>query len=63
MLLITAQLPFSAKIFSQNTPPPKKSSSREREYLRSPEILAMIRAAQKVGRHGVRDSASNIRTI
>lgn len=50
----TAQLPFSAKIFS---PPPKKESSREREYLRPSEVEALIRAAQKVGRHGVRDGA------
>jgi integrase len=52
MLLITAQLPFSAKFFS---PPPKKPSTREREYLRISEINAMIRAAKKVGRHGIRD--------
>ena len=39
------------------SPPPKKASTREREYLRSPEIKAMIRAAKKVGRHGVRDGA------
>ena len=55
MLQITAQLPFSAKLFSASSPPPKKPSTREREYLRSPEINAMIRAAKKVGRHGVRD--------
>lgn len=48
------QLPFSAKIFS---PPPKKESSREREYLRPLEVEALIRAAQKVGRHRVRDGA------
>lgn len=52
MLQTTAQLPFSAKFFS---PPPKKSSTREREYLRSSEVKAMIRAAKKVGRHAVRD--------
>jgi integrase len=52
MLQTTAQLPFSAKFFS---PPPKKPSTREREYLRTSEINAMIRAAKKVGRHGVRD--------
>ena len=52
MLQITVQLPFSAKFFS---PPPKKPSTREREYLRSSEINAMIRAAKKVGRHGIRD--------
>ena len=37
--------------------PPKKPSTREREYLRSSEIKAMIRAAKKVGRHGIRDGA------
>ncbi|PSB11060.1 integrase [Pleurocapsa sp. CCALA 161] len=51
MLQITAQLPFSAKF----SPPPKKASTREREYLRTSEINAMIRAAKKVGRHGIRD--------
>ncbi|NJR76771.1 MAG: tyrosine-type recombinase/integrase, partial [Scytonema sp. CRU_2_7] len=35
----------------------EKSSNRDREYLRSSEISAMIRAAKKVGRHGVRDGA------
>ena len=53
MLQITAQLPFSAKF----SPPPKQPSTREREYLRTSEINAMIRAAKKVGRHGVRDGA------
>jgi type 1 fimbriae regulatory protein FimB/type 1 fimbriae regulatory protein FimE len=57
MLSITIQHPFSAKIFSRNTPPSKKSSQREREYLRPSEVNAMIGAAQKVGRHGVRDGA------
>jgi integrase len=52
MLQTTVQLPFSAKFFS---PPPKQPSTREREYLRSSEIKKMIRAAKKVGRHGVRD--------
>ena len=52
MLQTTVQLPFSAKFFS---PSPKKPSAREREYLRLSEINAMIRAAKKVGRHGVRD--------
>ena len=47
MLQITAQLPFSAKSCA---PPPKKPSTRDREYLRSPEVKAMIRAAKKVGR-------------
>jgi integrase len=51
MLQITAQLPFSAKF----SPPPKKLSTRERKYLRSSEVKAMIRAAKKVGRHGIRD--------
>ncbi len=51
MLQTTVQLPFSAKF----SPPPKKPSTREREYLRSPEVKAMIRAAKKVGRHGIRD--------
>ncbi len=51
MLQITAQLPFSAKLFS---PPTEKPSTRDREYLRSLEINAMIRAAKKVGRHGIR---------
>ena len=54
MLLFIAPLLFSAKFFS---PPPKKASTREREYLRTDEINAMIRAAKKVGRHGVRDGA------
>lgn len=49
MLQITAQLPFSAKF----SPPPKKPSTREREYLRSSEIKTMIRAVKKVGRHGI----------
>ena len=70
MLLSIAQLPFSAKspvplrspqgladdrIPRFFSPPPKKPSTREREYLRTDEIKAMIRAAKKVGRHGVRD--------
>ncbi len=54
MLFHAAQLPFSAKFFS---PPSKQPSTREREYLRTSEINAMIRAAKKVGRHGVRDGA------
>ncbi len=57
MLQVTTQLPFSAKIISPYLPPPKKSSSREREYLRTDEVKAIIRAAIKAGRHGVRDSA------
>ena len=39
MLQTTAQLLFSAKFFA---PPPKKPSTREREYLRTSEINAMI---------------------
>lgn len=50
-------LPFSAKIFSPCLPPPSKSSTRERKYLRADEVNAIIRAAKKVGRHGVRDAA------
>jgi type 1 fimbriae regulatory protein FimB/type 1 fimbriae regulatory protein FimE len=53
MLIITLQLPFSAKIFS---PPPKKSSSLDREYLRPSEVQSLIRAAKKIGRHPIRDS-------
>ncbi|MDJ0595974.1 MAG: tyrosine-type recombinase/integrase [Pleurocapsa sp. MO_226.B13] len=53
MLQTTAQLPLKAKF----SPPPKQPSTREREYLRSPEVKAMIRAAKKVGRHGIRDGA------
>ena len=55
MLQATAQLPFSAKIVSPSRPPPKRASSSEREYLRPTEVNAMIRAAKKVGRHGLRD--------
>ena len=55
MLQTTTQLPFSAKLFSSSCPPPKKPSTRNREYLRASEIKAMIRAAKKIGRHGVRD--------
>lgn len=54
MLSITPQLPFSAKIFS---PPPKKPLSEEREYLRPSEVQSLKSAAQKVGRHPVRDGA------
>ena len=53
MLQTTAQVSFSAKF----SPPPKKPSTRDREYLRSLEVKAMIRVAKKVGRHGVRDGA------
>lgn len=57
MLQVTTQLPFSAKIIFPGFPPPKKSSSEERAYLRTDEVKAIIRAAIKVGRHGMRDSA------
>ncbi len=54
MLSITPQPSFSAKIFS---PPPKKVSSSDREYLRPSEVQALKSAAQKVGRHPIRDGA------
>ncbi|NQZ65008.1 tyrosine-type recombinase/integrase [Crocosphaera sp.] len=54
--MVTNQLLFSAKL-TRSTPPPKQPSERDREYLRPHEVEAMIHAARKVGRHGVRDSA------
>ena len=57
MLTLTAQLPLKAKFLPSFPPPPKKPSTRDREYLRTDEINAMICAAKKVGRHGVRDGA------
>ena len=54
--MVTIQLLFSAKL-TRSTPPPKQPSERDREYLRPDEVEAMIHAARKVGRHGVRDSA------
>ncbi|MCH2247034.1 MAG: tyrosine-type recombinase/integrase [Crocosphaera sp.] len=54
--MVTNQLLFSAKL-TRSTPPPKQPSERDREYLRPDEVEAMIHAARKVGRHGVRDSA------
>ncbi len=54
--MVTNQLLFSAKL-TRSTPPPKQPSERDREYLRPSEVEAMIHAARKVGRHGVRDSA------
>ncbi len=54
--MVTNQLLFSAKL-TRSTPPPKQPSGRDREYLRPDEVEAMIHAARKVGRHGVRDSA------
>ena len=51
----TAPGSFSAKL--KNSPPIKKAYSEEREYLRSDEVDALIRAAKSVGRHRVRDAA------
>lgn len=57
MLVLTAQLPFSAKLSNDTpSPPPKKSSSLEREYLRLSEVESLIVAARHFGRHGIRDS-------
>lgn len=53
----TTQLPFSAKSTNYSTPPIKRPSAREREYLRPKEVEAMISAARAVGRHSVRDAA------
>lgn len=57
MSVNTTQLPFSAKLPSHSAPPAKRSSAREREYLRPKEVEAMINAARSFGRHGVRDAA------
>ncbi len=57
MLLLIAQLLFSAKLFSHSPPPPKKSSEREREYLRPSEVESLMAAARQIGRHGIRDAA------
>lgn len=56
MLFLIAQLPFSAKL-SSRSPPPKKSSGREREYLRPSEVESLMTAARQIGRHGIRDAA------
>jgi type 1 fimbriae regulatory protein FimB/type 1 fimbriae regulatory protein FimE len=53
----TAPLPFKAKFSTHFPPPPKQRSERDREYLRLKEVESLIRAAQKVGRHGIRDVA------
>ena len=58
MLQTTTQLPFSVKLFSASSPPPKKPSTRDREYLRSPEVKAMIRAAKKANK--VQQKALNL---
>ena len=55
MLILTTQLLFSAKS-NFCSPPVKKKSNREREYLRLDEITTMMKAARKIGRHGLRDS-------
>lgn len=57
MLFLIAQLPFSAKLSSHSPPPPKKSSEREREYLRPSEVESLMAAARPIGRHGIRDAA------
>jgi len=57
MPMATNPLPFSAKFSSHSPPPPKQKSERDREYLRPDEVASLIRAARKVGRHGVRDAA------
>jgi site-specific recombinase XerD len=48
---------ISAKSDSRSLPPVKKTSERDREYLRPKEVEAAISAAKKVGRHGIRDAA------
>lgn len=53
----TTQLPLKAKSPERSPPPAKRTSLREREYLRPKEVEAMIGAARSVGRHGVRDAA------
>jgi type 1 fimbriae regulatory protein FimE len=50
-------LPISAKSDSRFLPPVKKTSERDREYLRPKEVEATISAAKKIGRHGIRDAA------
>lgn len=53
----TAPVPFKAKFSTHSPPPPKQRSERDREYLRFKEVESLIRAARKVGRHGIRDAA------
>jgi site-specific recombinase XerD len=55
MLNSTAPGSFSAK--SLNSPPIKQPNSGEREYLRPLEVKALMKAANSVGRNGVRDAA------
>ncbi len=52
----TPPLPFSAKSLFSPSPPPKRPSQRDREYLQPHEVESMIQAARKVGRHRVRDA-------
>ena len=51
------QVAFSAKLKKRGTPPVKKRSSRDREYLRPDEVEALMKAARRLGRHGERDAA------
>ena len=51
------QVAFSAKSKKRRLPPPKKHSSRDREYLRPDEVEALMKAARRLGRHGERDAA------
>ncbi len=55
MLQATAPGSFSAKF--KNSPPIKQPSKGEREYLRSSEVKALMKAAKSVGRNKVRDAA------
>lgn len=57
MSIHTTQLPFSAKSTHYSTPPVKRPSTRQREYLRPKEVDALIGAARSIGRHSVRDAA------
>ncbi|MEL6442361.1 MAG: tyrosine-type recombinase/integrase [Cyanobacteria bacterium J06621_8] len=45
-------------IMARTAPPPKipNQEKRSREHLFPTEVAAMVKAAKKVGRHGVRDS-------
>ena len=49
MLLDPSQLLISAKSDSRSLPPVKKTSERDREYLRPKEVEATISAAKKIG--------------
>ena len=51
------QVAFSAKSKKRRLPPPKKHSTRDREYLRPDEVEALMKAARRLGRHGERDAA------